>query len=113
MRLSFAVRFTRTDRTLPSQSNLKTVFGWNIVINLYIPNPSHPEPALTPTDRFYIPGTMGGALIVDRVKPKRLMILMLLTQAVVGFIMSGLYVQLSGHSALTSSLPPHPSLTSS
>ncbi|KAK4700921.1 hypothetical protein P7C70_g5323, partial [Phenoliferia sp. Uapishka_3] len=61
-------------------SDLKTVFGWNVVINL-----------------FYIPGTMLGALVVDKVKPKRLMISMLLTQAVIGFIMSGLYVQLTGH----------------
>ncbi|KAL8280317.1 hypothetical protein RQP46_007234 [Phenoliferia psychrophenolica] len=63
-------------------TDLKTTFGWNIVINL-----------------FYIPGTVGGAFIVDRVGPRRLMISMLLTQAVVGFIMSGLYTQLSSHIA--------------
>lgn len=43
---------------------------------------------------MYIPGCVGGALIVDRVLPKRLMILALIAQAVIGFFMSGFYVQL-------------------
>ncbi|KZT30020.1 MFS Git1p-related glycerophosphoinositol and glycerophosphocholine permease [Neolentinus lepideus HHB14362 ss-1] len=63
-------------------TSLSTVFGWNVVINL-----------------FYIPGTMGGAFIVDYIGPKRCQILGLLSQAVIGFIMSGLYVQLSHHIA--------------
>ena len=54
------------------------MLGWNVVINL-----------------FYIPGTMLGALALDYVKPKRMIIAMLIVQAVIGFIMSGLYDQLS------------------
>jgi len=56
------------------------VFGWATVINL-----------------FYIPGTIGGAFVVDYVGPKNTMIIGLVLQAIVGFIMSGLYVQLKKH----------------
>lgn len=38
---------------------------------------------------------MLGALFVDRVKPVRLMIAMLIVQAIIGFIMSGTYSKLS------------------
>jgi len=61
---------------------LKTVFGWNTIINL-----------------FYMPGTLIGALLVDKVGAKTLLIVALMFQAIVGFIMSGLYVQLSNHIA--------------
>ncbi|TFK45738.1 metabolite transporter [Heliocybe sulcata] len=61
---------------------LSIVFGWNVVINL-----------------FYIPGTIGGAFIVDYIGPKYCQILGLLCQAVIGFIMSGLYAQLTHHIA--------------
>lgn len=61
---------------------LTTIFGWNVVINL-----------------FYIPGTMLGAFLVDWVKPKRLMCIMLVCQAIVGFAMSGAYVTLTQHIA--------------
>jgi len=63
-------------------SALSTVFGWNTIINL-----------------FYMPGTLGGAFIVDYLGPKHTMIIGLLLQAVIGFIMSGAYVQLSEHIA--------------
>ena len=46
-----------------------------------------------------MPGTVIGALIVDRVGAKRLLIIALLFQAVVGFLMSGLYVQLTNNIA--------------
>lgn len=55
---------------------LSVVFGWNVVINL-----------------FYMPGTLGGAFAVDYLGPKNTMITGLLIQAVIGFIMSGLYKQ--------------------
>ncbi|KAE9401531.1 putative metabolite transporter [Gymnopus androsaceus JB14] len=46
---------------------------------------------------FYIPGAFGGAFIVDYLGPKYTMITGLLCQAVIGFIMSGLYQQLTSH----------------
>jgi len=61
---------------------LSIVFGWNVIINL-----------------FYIPGAVGGAFIVDYLGPKNTMITGLLLQALIGFIMSGLYVQLTNHIA--------------
>ncbi|KAI0026087.1 MFS general substrate transporter [Xylariomycetidae sp. FL0641] len=57
---------------------LTTVFGWNTVINL-----------------FYIPGTMLGAPISDRLGPRYTLVLGQLLQAVVGFVMAGVYAQLS------------------
>ncbi|KAF9063053.1 MFS Git1p-related glycerophosphoinositol and glycerophosphocholine permease [Rhodocollybia butyracea] len=62
--------------------SLTVVMGWNVVINL-----------------FYMPGTIGGAFIVDYLGPKWTLIIGLLSQAVVGFIMSGLYKQLTDHIA--------------
>lgn len=44
---------------------------------------------------FYMPGTLAGAFIVDYLGPKSTMITGLLSQAVIGFIMSGLYAQLT------------------
>ncbi|KAI1275531.1 putative MFS phospholipid transporter [Xylaria sp. FL0933] len=61
-----------------SQAPLTTVFGWNTVINL-----------------FYIPGTMIGAPISDRLGPRYTLILGFLTQSIVGFIMAGTYAKLS------------------
>jgi len=61
---------------------LSVVFGWNVVINL-----------------FYMPGTLIGAFVVDYLGAKYTMITGLLLQALVGFIMSGLYVQLTRHIA--------------
>ncbi|PPQ84253.1 hypothetical protein CVT24_012956, partial [Panaeolus cyanescens] len=62
--------------------DLKVIFGWNVVINL-----------------FYIPGTMIGAFVVDHLGPKWTMITGLLFQALVGFLMSGLYAKLTQHIA--------------
>lgn len=42
---------------------------------------------------FYMPGTLIGAFAVDYLGPKWTMISGLLAQAVIGFIMSGLYTQ--------------------
>ncbi|KAF5342688.1 hypothetical protein D9611_001471 [Ephemerocybe angulata] len=46
-----------------------------------------------------MPGTLGGAFVVDYLGPKYTMITGLLLQAVIGFIMSGLYKQLTSHIA--------------
>lgn len=71
---------TITDAITGNTSSLTIVFGWSVVINL-----------------FYIPGTIVGAFVVDLLGPKVTMITGLLAQAVIGFIMSGLYTQLSQH----------------
>ncbi|KAG0705715.1 major facilitator superfamily domain-containing protein [Suillus ampliporus] len=71
---------TITDTITGGTSSLTIVFGWSVVINL-----------------FYIPGTVAGAFFVDIMGPKTTMITGLLAQAVIGFIMSGLYTQLSQH----------------
>ncbi|KAF9565208.1 putative metabolite transporter [Agrocybe pediades] len=70
------------DRVTGGDSSLSVVFGWNVVVNL-----------------FYMPGTLIGAFTVDYLGPKYTMITGLLMQALVGFIMSGLYVQLTNHIA--------------
>ncbi|KAI1174333.1 MFS general substrate transporter [Nemania sp. FL0916] len=62
---------------------LTTVFGWNTVLNL-----------------FYIPGTMIGAPISDRLGPRYTLILGFLLQSVVGFIMAGTYAKLSQPSVI-------------
>ncbi|KAN0127352.1 Major facilitator superfamily domain containing protein [Lactarius tabidus] len=62
--------------------SLSVVFGWATVINL-----------------FYLPGTIGGAFVVDYLGPKYTMITGLLLQAIFGFVMSGLYDQLKKHIA--------------
>jgi len=60
--------------------SLTIVLGWATVINL-----------------FYMPGTVLGAFIIDYLGPKNTMIFGLLCQAVIGFIMSGLYSHLSNN----------------
>ncbi|KAF8867772.1 hypothetical protein BD779DRAFT_1605300 [Infundibulicybe gibba] len=54
---------------------LSSILGWNVVITQSL---------------FSIPGTIGGAFVVDRIGPKN-------TLATVGFIMAGLYKQLTNH----------------
>ena len=54
---------------------------------------------LPPNSAFYIPGTVIGAFIVDSLGPKNTMLLGLVGQAIVGFIMSGLYAKLTEHIA--------------
>jgi len=71
---------TIVDNITGGSSALSVVFGWNVVINL-----------------FYMPGTLGGAFLVDYLGPKYTMIAGLLAQSVVGFIMSGLYSKLKEH----------------
>ncbi|GAA5955294.1 hypothetical protein JCM21900_003036 [Sporobolomyces salmonicolor] len=73
---------TIVDTITGGSTALTTVFAWNVVINA-----------------FYIPGCIGGALIVDYLGPKKQMILFLCLQGIVGFFMSGFYVQLTHHVA--------------
>ncbi|KAI6102090.1 major facilitator superfamily domain-containing protein [Pisolithus sp. B1] len=90
---------TITNNTTGGSSSLTIVFGWSVVINL-----------------FYIPGTVIGAFLVDYIGPKTTMLCIayfqlhvhsdllhqivgLLSQAVIGFIMSGLYTPLTKHIA--------------
>jgi len=71
---------TIVDTITGGKTSLSIVFGWATVINL-----------------FYMPGTIGGAFVVDYLGPKYTMILGLVLQAIIGFIMSGLYTQLTKH----------------
>jgi len=73
---------TITDVVVGENTSLAVVFGWSVVINL-----------------FYIPGTVIGAFVIDYLGPKTTIITGLLAQAVVGFIMSGLYTRISQHIA--------------
>ncbi|KAJ3889792.1 metabolite transporter [Lentinula edodes] len=73
---------TVVDNITGGSDAIPVIFGWNIIINL-----------------FYIPGTLGGAFIVDYIGPKNCMIAGLISQAVIGFIMSGLYEKLTSHVA--------------
>ncbi|KAF4120792.1 Sugar (and other) transporter [Geosmithia morbida] len=57
---------------------LTTVFGWNTVINL-----------------FYIPGTMIGAFVSDWIGPRYALAFGVSAQAIVGFIMAGVYSKIS------------------
>jgi MFS family permease len=59
------------------------VFGWNTVINL-----------------FYIPGTMLGAPLSDRLGPRYALIIGVLAQAIIGFIMAGAYSKLAQPNAV-------------
>lgn len=57
---------------------LSQSFGWNTVINL-----------------FYVPGAMLGSIFSDKVGPRYALAAGVLAQAVVGFIMAGLYPHLA------------------
>ncbi|KAF5000521.1 hypothetical protein FGRMN_1688 [Fusarium graminum] len=63
-------------------ANLTTIFGWNTVVNM-----------------FYLPGTLIGAFVSDWIGPRYALILGVTLQAVVGFIMAGVYDKISGQIA--------------
>ncbi|KAI6133564.1 major facilitator superfamily domain-containing protein [Pisolithus croceorrhizus] len=73
---------TITNNVTGGNSSLTVVFGWSVVITL-----------------FYLFGTVLGAFLIDYLGPKATMIFGLLSQAVIGFIMSGLYASLTNHIA--------------
>ncbi|ORY61277.1 major facilitator superfamily domain-containing protein [Pseudomassariella vexata] len=60
------------------QAPLTTVFGWNTVINI-----------------FYLPGTMLGAPLSDKIGPRYALALGVTLQSITGFIMAGCYAKLS------------------
>ncbi|KAF8887081.1 major facilitator superfamily domain-containing protein [Infundibulicybe gibba] len=62
--------------------SLRVIFGWNVVLNM-----------------FSLPGSIGGAFLVDYIGAKNTLIIGLVSQVAVGFIMSGLYKQLTNHIA--------------
>lgn len=57
---------------------LTTVFGWNTVVNL-----------------FYIPGTLIGAFVSDWIGPRYALAFGVTAQAVIGYIMAGVYAKIS------------------
>ncbi|KAJ4244121.1 glycerophosphoinositol permease [Fusarium falciforme] len=61
---------------------LTTVFGWNTVVNM-----------------FYLPGTLIGAFVSDWIGPRYTLALGVTLQAIVGFIMAGVYSKISGNIA--------------
>ncbi|KAH6898091.1 major facilitator superfamily domain-containing protein [Thelonectria olida] len=61
---------------------LTTVFGWNTVVNM-----------------FYLPGTLIGAFVSDWIGPRYTLALGVTLQAIVGFIMAGVYDKISQHVA--------------
>jgi len=63
---------------LPEDASLAQSFGWNTVINL-----------------FYIPGAMLGSVLSDWIGPRYALATGVTAQAVVGFIMAGLYPHLA------------------
>ncbi|KAM3549182.1 hypothetical protein MY1884_008854 [Beauveria asiatica] len=66
----------------PKGAPLTTIFGWNTVINL-----------------FYIPGTILGAFVSDWIGPKYALVFGVSAQAIVGYIMAGVYDSISKHVA--------------
>lgn len=69
---------TITDTVAPKGSPLWKVFGWNTVINA-----------------FYVPGALLGSVIADWIGPRKTLVAGVLCQAIVGFVMAGLYNTLS------------------
>ncbi|MBW0555614.1 hypothetical protein O181_095329, partial [Austropuccinia psidii MF-1] len=65
---------TVVDTITGKSADLTVVLGWNVVINL-----------------FNVPGCIIGAILVDKMKPKVLMTICLILQAIFGFFMSGFY----------------------
>lgn len=70
------------DQIVPDETDLTKVLGWSTLINA-----------------FYLPGTLIGAVVSDRLGPKNTMILGLLCQCVVGFGLAG------GFGSLKNNLP--------
>ncbi|KAK7408064.1 glycerophosphoinositol permease [Neonectria punicea] len=64
------------------EAKLTTVFGWNTVINM-----------------FYLPGTLVGAFVSDWIGPRYTLALGVTLQALVGFIMAGVYSKIEQHVA--------------
>lgn len=66
-------------RVIPDGDLYKT-FGWNVVLNL-----------------FYLPGSFLGAIATDYFGPRVTLVVGIFLQAIIGYIMAGLYPQLEQH----------------
>ncbi|KAK9899730.1 MFS general substrate transporter [Cystobasidium minutum MCA 4210] len=64
------------------EGTMSQVLGWDVL-----------------TNAFYLPGTIIGAFVADKLGPKRTIILGLLLQSLVGFLLSGVYTKLKQHIA--------------
>ncbi|PHH59987.1 hypothetical protein CDD81_2221 [Ophiocordyceps australis] len=62
---------------------LTTIFGWNTVINV-----------------FYLPGTILGAWVSDKLGPKNTLIIGVCAQSIIGYIMAAVYAHISTRIAL-------------
>jgi MFS family permease len=69
---------TIVDQIIGDSASLATTFGWNTVINL-----------------FYVPGAMIGGPLSDLIGPRYALAIGVSLQAIVGFIMAGLYTHLA------------------
>ncbi|KAK9363175.1 major facilitator superfamily domain-containing protein [Lipomyces starkeyi] len=79
---SFGLYSTTILTAVIPDSSLYKSFGWNVVLNL-----------------FYLPGSMLGALAADYLGPRVTLTTGVVLQAMVGYIMAGLYSQLKNHIA--------------
>jgi len=70
------------ENAIGDSATMSQVLGWDTLINA-----------------FYLPGTLAGALVIDKLGPKRTMILGLLCQSAIGFLLSGVYEKLKSHTA--------------
>ncbi|KNZ76910.1 putative metabolite transport protein [Termitomyces sp. J132] len=90
--------------------DLKIIFGWNTVINLfYFPgqyqyNIARYDSAWSLILSSVFIGAVTGSLVVDYLGPKYTLTIGFLLQALIGFIISGLYVPLTHHIAAFSTL---------
>ncbi|KIY51451.1 MFS general substrate transporter [Fistulina hepatica ATCC 64428] len=73
---------TITDSALPADASLTRQIGWSCLINF-----------------FYMPGTLAGALVADRLGPKWTMALGLFIQSILGFGLAGSYPTTKKHIA--------------
>ncbi|TID19195.1 hypothetical protein CANINC_003765 [Pichia inconspicua] len=69
-------------RTIIPDGDIYKTFGWNVVFNV-----------------FYLPGAFLGAISTDYIGPRLTLFTGIWLQAIVGFIMAGLYQHLSEHVA--------------
>lgn len=71
-----------TKAMAPDSNDLVRTFGWSTVITC-----------------FYLPGSFLGAAIVDRLGPKKTLMLGLILQIIIGYILSGLFPRIKEHIA--------------
>ncbi|TID19196.1 hypothetical protein CANINC_003766 [Pichia inconspicua] len=79
---AFGIYSTPILNSIIPDGDLYKTFGWNVVFNL-----------------FYIPGAFLGAISTDYIGPRMTLVSGIWLQAIVGFIMAGLYSHLKEHIA--------------